>query len=296
MPDTFNWTGTLHAQFQGLLADIRTYPEDAGLRLILADWLGDHADRLDLVEADSVLAWARLMRLQCGREQSRGHPCAEEKHLLGRYAPGWLDTLVAESVAVEWRLGFVAVSGGVGALYAAIRGCDEGVFARVLWMQPHGTNPARGRHLEGLLGLPQLGGVGVLDLSLLTGLGEPAARALARSPHLAGLRHLNARGVGFGPAEFGHLAASAFLRPDSLDLGYNAAGDDGAFALADSPALASLRVLRLQRIGLTDDGAEALLASPHLANLRELSLYGNRDLTPAMAGRLEARFGLGFSW
>ncbi len=296
MPDTFNWVGSQHAQFQGLLSDIRTHPEDINLRLILADWLVEHADLLPGDEAESAVAWSRLLHLQCDREQSRTHLSLEERQLLSRYRSRWLDALAAEAVTVEWRLGFLILSGTITALHAVVRDCDESIFTRVLWLRPHGSGQSRGRHLEALLDLPQLGGLGVLDLSMLTHLGSSTARALARAPHLSELRHLHARGVGFEADEFAHLASSPYLALQSLDLGYNAGGDVGAIALAESPAMGSLQTLRLQRIALTDDGAAALLESPHLANLQELSLYGNRDLSPDMAGRLEERFGLGFNW
>jgi uncharacterized protein (TIGR02996 family) len=295
MPDAFNWPGRTHAQFQGLLDDIRSSPEDIPLRLILADWLHEHADMLANDEADSAHAWSRLIRLQCAREQPRSHVTAEERDLLAHYSSRWLDTLLATDVEIEWRLGFVALAGQPQDLYAAIKTCDEAVFTRVLWLRPSAGSQGRARHLEALLGLSQLGGVGAIDLSLLS-LGENTARALARSPHLTGLRHLTARNVGFHATEFAHLAGSPFLRLSCLDLGYNPGGDEGAIALAESPASASLRALRLQRIALGDDGAQALLDSPYLKNLRELSLYGNTDVSASMARRLEQRFGMGFSW
>jgi uncharacterized protein (TIGR02996 family) len=295
MPDAYHWPERAYAQFQGLLDDIRSSPEDVPLRLILADWLHEHADTLPPDDADSATAWSRLLGLQCAREPSRSHVTAEERDLLATYSPRWLDTLADGAVALEWRLGFVALSGPVADLYAVVKGCDEATFTRVLWLQPTASSQSRARHLDALLNLPQLAGVGVLDLSQMN-LGGNSARAVARSPHLAGLRHLTARNVGFGSPEFADLADSRFLRLTGLDLGYNAGGDEGAIALAESPASASLRTLRLQRIDLGDDGARAILESPHLANLRELSLYGNRDVSPIMAQRLEQRFGLGFSW
>jgi uncharacterized protein (TIGR02996 family) len=294
MADTFNWPGRPHSQFQGLLDDIRTSPDEISLRLILADWLHEHADLLPADEADSADAWSRLLRLQCAREQNRAPVTAQERELLARYSVRWLDTL-QPPVEIDWRMGFVSLGGPIPDIYAAVRDCDEAVFARVLGVHPSASGQGRARHLEALLGLPQLGGIGVLDLSLMN-LGTATARALANSPHLAGLRHLSARNVGFQASEFAHLASSSFLRLTSLDLGYNSGGDEGAIALAESPASESLRTLRLQRIDLGDDGAEALLESPHLTNLRELSLYGNRDLSPTMARRLEERFGAGFSW
>lgn len=295
MPDAFNWPARAHAQFQGLLDDIRSMPDDVPLRLILADWLHEHADALPDDEAASANAWARLLQLQCAREPTRAPVTGEERTILAHYSRRWLATLAGEGVTLEWRLGFVAVSGAIADLHAAFKDCDEAVFARVLWLAPGPNGATRARHLEALLNLPQLAGIGVLDLSQMN-LGTNSARALAQSPHLVGLRHLLARNVGFGSPEFTHLAESPYLRLTGLDLGYNAGGDEGAIALAESPGSASLRTLRLQRIDLGDDGARAILESPHLAHLRELSLYGNPDVSAALAGQLEQRFGLGFSW
>ena len=74
MPDTFNWAGSQHAQFQGLLADIRTNPEDSGLRLILADWLLEHADLLpgELVHIVDVTNGARLETYTIAGERGSG--------------------------------------------------------------------------------------------------------------------------------------------------------------------------------------------------------------------------------
>lgn len=296
MADEFDWPGHLQTQFQGLLDDIRAFPEELALRLILADWLEEFAEMLpDAHECASASDWATLLRLQTERETSRGRITIAEREILDRNSHRWLGKLPICDVEIEWRGGFLALAGGVFYLLGAIRHCDEAVFTRALWLRPTGSGQGRSKHLESLLGLPQLSGIGVLELGM-TNLGENAARALARSPHLSALRHLVARNVGFGSVEFAHLAGSPYLRPECLDLGYNAAGDEGVIALAESPVCSRLRTLQLQRVNLGDDAALALLESPHLVNLRELSLYGNRDLSQALARRLEERWGMGFSW
>lgn len=63
-----------------------------------------------------------------------------------------------------------------------------------------------------------------------------------------------------------------------LDLSRAGLGGDGAALLA-SDALASIRSLSLDQVGLTDEEVEALAESPHVADLRWLSMASNA-LTP----------------
>ena len=92
-------------------------------------------------------------------------------------------------------------------------------------------------------------GLGVVRLRAADADRVAAARALARSPHVAGLK--------------------------SLGLFRNHVGDAGARALAESPHLANLADLDLFENDITDAGSQALLDSPHLAGLRRLNLSGN---------------------
>ena len=92
-------------------------------------------------------------------------------------------------------------------------------------------------------------GLGVVCLRAADADRVAAARALARSPHVAGLK--------------------------SLLLSRNHVGDAGARALAGSTHLANLADLDLFENEITDAGSQALLDSPHLAGLRRLNLSGN---------------------
>jgi hypothetical protein len=99
------------------------------------------------------------------------------------------------------------------------------------------------------------------------GLGPDGAAALARSPHLTGLKFLS---ISVG----GDLAAKRL-------------GPTGVAALVNSPNLANLTALVLigQHLGLR--GMKALTASRHLAGLRHLDLSANK-FTPAMLDALLA--------
>jgi uncharacterized protein (TIGR02996 family) len=56
-------------------------------------------------------------------------------------------------------------------------------------------------------------------------------------------------------------------------------GAAGLHAIAEAPALASLRDLEIETGGLDDEALRALAESPHLRMLKRLSLSGNRDIT-----------------
>lgn len=94
--------------------------------------------------------------------------------------------------------------------------------------------------------------------------GPTGAKALAKSPHAAGLVHL----------EFGAMGGQRL-------------GVEGTAALASSKHLANLRTLRLSSEGVGLGGVKAIAASAHLGNLRRLNLSGN-SFTPAMVAALAA--------
>ncbi len=61
----------------------------------------------------------------------------------------------------------------------------------------------------------------------------------------------------------------------TIDLSFNALGDEGATLIANSPSSSNLKVLRLDQNNIHDDGAQAIARSPHLSNLQTLTLYNN---------------------
>lgn len=105
-------------------------------------------------------------------------------------------------------------------------------------------------------------------------------------PTLAGVRTLRLPAHGhLGDALAAHIAAhpEVFGALEALDLRGCHLSAVGASALAGSPHLSGLRVLRLGSCGsvwppdknpLGDEGAEALASSPHLASLERLDLEG----------------------
>jgi hemoglobin-like flavoprotein/Ran GTPase-activating protein (RanGAP) involved in mRNA processing and transport/tRNA A-37 threonylcarbamoyl transferase component Bud32 len=133
-------------------------------------------------------------------------------------------------------------------------------------------------------------------------IGNDGLSALAVSPHAASLRHLDVShnrlssgvvavlassttltrlaslalcGNGLGRLAADALAATRLPLQD-LDLSDNALQTAGATALAGSPALARLRVLRLRDNAIGSDGAGAIATSPALSGLRELDLSHNQ--------------------
>lgn len=137
-----------------------------------------------------------------------------------------------------------------------------------------------------------------LDLSQ-NPIGDEGVEALARGAPLGLLDALSLRGVGLTDRGLARLA-SARWAPSSLSLGDNAIGDEGARALAASPACARLRRLDLAGNGLTDEGVEALAASPYLRGLEKLSLGNNPALTgravTALVGWTAAPLSLDLDW
>jgi hypothetical protein len=142
--------------------------------------------------------------------------------------------------------------------------------------------------------------------------------AMARSPHLAGLRRLDLSGKQLGDEgvkavlagqwrlERLDLSSTAMTEAGakllagspaaagltSLELRENSLGDAGVAALAESPHLGGLVSLNLYRTEMTDVGASALAAAPHLNKLRWVSVRYNH-LTAAGEEALRRRFGVG---
>jgi hypothetical protein len=174
--------------------------------------------------------------------------------------------------------------------------------------------------------MPQLAGLTHLDLSR-SHLTTAGVAALARSPHLGKLRHLNLSGEVYDPYYGGYeerpqpflnrgLAgllsapllqgletlrlADANLGPDGaaalaqappalrdLDLSLNPLRAEGVPSLTRSPAMTALRRLDLMGCGL-DDAAVAHLAAAPFRHLRELNLGYNRIGREGVARLAEA--------
>jgi uncharacterized protein (TIGR02996 family) len=145
------------------------------------------------------------------------------------------------------------------------------------------------RGLQGLAESPHLTNLTDLDLGY-TQITTAGLAALAGTPLLARLTRL---GLG---SNFTNIprAAETIAGLDHhfvhLDLSHTHPGDEGAIALANSPASASLRTLNLHCCGVKSAGMIALAESPYLANLSRLDLSTNFSGKTEMM-RLRERFG-----
>jgi hypothetical protein len=124
-------------------------------------------------------------------------------------------------------------------------------------------------------------------------IGTGALAELVASPHIRGLTSLSLRKCGIRAEGVRVLADAPNLgQLTSLNLGHNqmsdivpwseesvlvaeGIGDTGAEALAESPYLELLQILRLSGCGIGDRGAHALAASRHLQRLSLLTLCEN---------------------
>ncbi len=289
---------------KGFLADICANPGDDAPRLIFADYLEDHGDagRAEFIRVQ--VARARLPEWDAAQVGLR----LREAELLRLHGDGWRAELpVPPWGGVEWggfRRGFVAEV--KFADFRRLRECAAGCWAAapvesaaVRW--PRAADgcetlppiPAL-RELrvsgailsnldaEALAAAPLLSTLHTLDLSE-RGFDLEAFRALATSPHLAGLRTLRAPvdGIGGGIVRvlregvpFTALEDLDLTQQDDYDAYVNDASIDepGIEALAAWPGLAGLRSLTLTGNGIGAPGLEMLLRSPLVVGLKTLRL------------------------
>jgi hypothetical protein len=112
--------------------------------------------------------------------------------------------------------------------------------------------------------------------------GLPGLRALASSPALAGLEHLDVTWNRSPAAGVEALVTSPFLTNlKTLILRHGSVGNKGAKALATSASLKRLVCLDLSGTDLLDEAVRSLARSANLANLTVLDLGGNRHLGDA---------------
>jgi uncharacterized protein (TIGR02996 family) len=115
-----------------------------------------------------------------------------------------------------------------------------------------------------------------------SGIGLLGIRALASSPGLANLEHLDVAWNHAAGAGVESLAASPFLANlKTLILEHCTIGNKGAKVLASSPFLKKLTCLDVSWARLLDEGLIALARSPNLANLTVLDLTGNGQIGEA---------------
>jgi uncharacterized protein (TIGR02996 family) len=147
--------------------------------------------------------------------------------------------------------------------------------------------------LRALARAPHLAGLRALHLAK-TEPGVGGVRELAESTTLTNLRSLDLSDSGLGPQAARLLAGAENLKDLTvLALNKTKVGDKGASALARSPHLTRLAVLDLSWADVGDEGASALLESPNLDDVLMLRLWAKprKHLSPAVKEALQKRFG-----
>jgi uncharacterized protein (TIGR02996 family) len=244
------------------LREIRDRQDDDAPRLIYADWLEEHgppgaADR------------AAFIRLQCRaatlpvEDDARPELERQARLLLRKHRAHWLGPLGELVEDAQFRRGFVERVEILGKTFlesAAELFEREPIrhatlldvnHSRLYWL----ADLPFLRRLDGLAVQPEHPPAGMpAQVSWRT---DEIVEALARSPHLGGLR--------------------------SLDLAHNHLYHRGVAALASSPHLGGLERLVLSSAGLNAGSARALADSTALAGLTALDLSGNNFGGEAMA-------------
>jgi uncharacterized protein (TIGR02996 family) len=248
-------------------------PVDDAPRRILADWLEDHGqpERADFIRTQ--LALAHLPADSPERLELR----ARARALLDEHGRAWAGPLPRLVESYEFRRGLVEWA-RLNSRRLLRHGSQLFRLAPVRHLTlsvERGQGPAVAAcaHLERLE---------ALDLFLVN---AEDAEAVLGSPHLANLRALRLRGGANALA-----GAHSLARLESLDVGSNNLGDDGAWALLQA-RLPALRSLTMSGNWLGDGAARALAAAPLLAHVSELDLSRN-SLGPAgveaLAGSVHA--------
>jgi Ran GTPase-activating protein (RanGAP) involved in mRNA processing and transport len=152
-----------------------------------------------------------------------------------------------------------------------------------------------------LLAAPWISKLERLELLWNSSLGDRGIEALASSPGLANLRHLEVTGCGITAERVRALASSPHLgRLETLDLGNNTFGQAGWTALAEATGLPALTSLALGRTNPTAVGLARLARSPLAERLRRLELPANQldgaALQTVVSSRLAGLKDLRLDW
>src|SRR5262245_27738268 len=265
----------MQTEAEAFLQRIRAFPDDDTPRLIFADWLDAQGnpsgaewgeDRAKFIRVQIALA-----RLE--EEEAREGESAADREWLQRLAGA--DSAMIRAHQARGKAPPWGVATGVQFRLGLTE--EVNVDARYFVRLAHrlfDVAPVRHIHLLNLgtsftaaLQCPYLSRLSALTIhGAYTG--EPLARAVARSPHLAGLKYLHLTRYRFEEYAIEHLAASPILPIlEELDLSENELGETGARALASSSHLGALRRLGLRGNRLGPGGAEALAGSERLPSL-----------------------------
>ncbi len=179
----------------------------------------------------------------------------------------------ADAGALDWLAG-LDVSGDSLSGVRELGHRPETAGVRALAVRHHNGLMVAAEVAAALTETPHWTGLRALDLSTTT-LGDGAAAALFRAPHLRGLTRLHLRGRHWTADTVRAFAAGGFAALTSLRLTHCGLDDDAAEALAGCADLAGLRDLDPGHNQITGRGVTSLLCSPHLRNVAFLGLEDN---------------------
>jgi uncharacterized protein (TIGR02996 family) len=278
----------------GLLKKIVADPEDVASRLAAADWLEKRgaAPRAELIRAQVALR----TRLNPARRVSQNKRVQE---LLKEHAKAWAAELPGVTPAgLRYSRGFIEEAALTEKRFAehgeALLGCEpvtrlelevqdgKGLakvagqpwFEQIRWLKLTGKVDAGARSLAAATH------AGKLEALLLPGASVEGIRAVLGSEKLTGLRSLSLT----GSEELDDEALAVFeesrLTLERLYVTGCLALEEGLSPLAEAEWLRPLKLLALNRNGLTDKDVKLLAKSEVFENLERLELAHN-ELTPA---------------
>ncbi len=287
----------MQTEVEAFLQRIRAFPDDDAPRLILAEWLEEHAltphfpstPSTPSAQPEWTEARGRFIRIQIAlarlqeeenredsgfsrldRESTQKELKDREKELHDLYKNDWEAPFHGLATGLRFSRGFVE---------------EANVTARNLVRYAHelfAASPVRhihlldvGESLPDVFQCPYLSRLNALTVHA-SRKGEPLARAIARSEHLAGLKTLHLSRNEFEDEGAVLLAASPVLANlEDLDLDDNRLGETAAQTIAASAHLGKVRRLELRMNHLGPAGAEAVAGSERLAGLQKLGLANN---------------------
>lgn len=273
----------MQTEAEAFLQRIRAYPDDDAQRLIFADWLDEQGDprgrfiRVQLALAElttAAPAWKAL--------------AVQERDLLAAHRAEWEAPFRGLATGLVFRRGFVEELNVNARVF--LRAAPD-LFAAAPVRHVHLLDV--GEALPAVMQCPYLGRLAHLTVHAAYS-GEPLARAVARSEHLAGLKRLTLTKNRLADDAVEHLARSPHLASlEHLDLGENEIGETGARAVAASAHFGNLQRLELRDNQLGPTGAEAVAGSTRLTSLHYLGLSQNEVGLPRLLSLSRAHALLG---
>jgi uncharacterized protein (TIGR02996 family) len=257
---------------QALLAAIWENPHDDLPRLVYADWLEETGDAVQSARAEFIRVQCELAKLD---EWDDRRPPLEkrEQQLWKKYAKEWKAELPADlRKRGGFRRGFPDPPVRELRIDKFLALTPDDLAAAPLWNFHLLPNI---RKLGELVSSPNLLRVGTLDLRSWLEQPEDAAQFVS-SAHLRNLAALNVGWSRLGDQGLAEFATATATLPSlrALDLECSDLTDTGVQALAGSPLVGQLQVLKLGSNHIGVAGIEAPFRSPHPAALRDLDLQG----------------------